>query len=578
MNSEFLNGFKKVDAKKYELKSTVKLDDAEFCEFRFKGYKQNAKELRNYCEKNNIEITKIIPVGDEYEEVRVIAFANTTNLVEMFPELKATGFAEFFGTMCEAKTLYSDCGYSVFTHESFGGYFDGNDEAGNGRWTWEYDIIEGFDSIKHFSVDGWSATYSYKYPFTEMWNNDSYVLKYEGEFYIKQNADAEDFEVIDGKLISYNGEAKDVIIPVGVTDIGNAFMKNGLIESVVIPSSVKSISWNAFEDCQNLKKVVIQEGVEKIGSSAFENCTSLKEVVVPDSIINIWPRAFCGCTGLDFGTFHIPENDKTGECGINHYNFKGCKNVPDIIFNKDKTILLSYSPELKDETYCVPETVKIIGSSAFEGDIFNESCLKEIVLSDSIEEICSDAFHDCKNLKKINLPSKIKEIKRSTFSWCTSLKSINIPIDVEKIGEGAFYNCANIEKIEFNNKLKSIGSSAFSGCVSLNNIDLPDNVETVGNMAFRNCDGIVEFKMPPKVTVLPEELFENCTSLKRVILNDDVKEIKRSAFKNCWSLIEINIPTKLKKIGVSAFSGCDELQLGVIPEHVKMSKNSLPKR
>jgi hypothetical protein len=56
-----------------------------------------------------------------------------------------------------------------------------------------------------------------------------------------------DFVIEDGTLISYTGLGGDVVIPSGVTSIGNY----------------------AFRDCTSLISVVIPAGVTRIGNSAW---------------------------------------------------------------------------------------------------------------------------------------------------------------------------------------------------------------------------------------------------------------------------------------------------------------------
>ena len=60
-----------------------------------------------------------------------------------------------------------------------------------------------------------------------------------------------------------------------VTSIGNeAFMLCG-VESVSVPSSVKSIGYSAFEQCWALKELSISSNVTDIAESAFKCCEDL---------------------------------------------------------------------------------------------------------------------------------------------------------------------------------------------------------------------------------------------------------------------------------------------------------------
>ena len=108
-----------------------------------------------------------------------------------------------------------------------------------------------------------------------------------------------DFEIEDGVLVKYLGKGGDVIIPDGVTEIGD----------------------EAFKDCENLVFVRIPDGVTHIDGSAFERCRQLGRVRVPDSLKSIGDRAFVGCNSLT--GFTIPAGVKK----IGENAFYGCKKL-----------------------------------------------------------------------------------------------------------------------------------------------------------------------------------------------------------------------------------------------------------
>ena len=73
----------------------------------------------------------------------------------------------------------------------------------------------------------------------------------------------------------------------------NAFDKDNILTSVVIPSSITEISPFAFNACNSLVSATISEGVESIGEKAFYSCLSLKEVTLSYGLKTIGDRAFC---------------------------------------------------------------------------------------------------------------------------------------------------------------------------------------------------------------------------------------------------------------------------------------------
>ena len=94
-----------------------------------------------------------------------------------------------------------------------------------------------------------------------------------------------------------------------------------MLESVIIPDSVTSISDYAFRGCSNLKSITLPEGLTRIGRSAFSGCTSLTSLTIPESVTFIGDSAFENCTGL--ANITISGSDAR----ISDLAFSGCTNL-----------------------------------------------------------------------------------------------------------------------------------------------------------------------------------------------------------------------------------------------------------
>lgn len=99
-------------------------------------------------------------------------------------------------------------------------------------------------------------------------------------------------------LESARDECGHVVIPEGVTAIGDHAFMGSKIESVELPKTLTSIGYCSFSHCKNLRKLEIPEGVREIHYGAFSCCENLEYISIPKTVASIKGDLFSHCTGL----------------------------------------------------------------------------------------------------------------------------------------------------------------------------------------------------------------------------------------------------------------------------------------
>lgn len=220
--------------------------------------------------------------------------------------------------------------------------------------------------------------------------------------------------IILPNTITYIGEyafhgcskLSNIIITGRITEIAEGtFSECTALTHINIPTTVTNIGDAAFYHCNGLTSISIPEDVTDIGDSSFLSCSNLKSISISDSVINIDDYAFANCKKLTSIT--IPKNTShIGNCAFSNCgnleinvnsNNKNYSSADGVLFNKNKTELLSYAKDNIQNQYTIPDSIISIGSGAFR----NCGNLTSITIPSNIDNIGSNAFIGCKQLSNI---------------------------------------------------------------------------------------------------------------------------------------------------------------------------------
>ncbi len=157
------------------------------------------------------------------------------------------------------------------------------------------------DSVTSISTWSFSDCTKLKYKQKQYCANDLYyVIK-------KYTYNKDGLCIVDNVVVDCMNDAEQVVIPNGVTSIGeSAFSGCASLASVTIPDGVTSIGRSAFSGCESLTSVTIPDGVTTVEDYAFSGCESLTSVTIPDGVTSIYVGAFDRCKSL--ADITIPES------------------------------------------------------------------------------------------------------------------------------------------------------------------------------------------------------------------------------------------------------------------------------
>jgi hypothetical protein len=86
------------------------------------------------------------------------------------------------------------------------------------------------------------------------------------------------FEIKNGILKKYRGNAKEISLPEGITTIGAwAFSGCKSVSHITVPDGVEEICEGAFWSCSSLTEIRCAASLKKIGKAGFGRCENLKD-------------------------------------------------------------------------------------------------------------------------------------------------------------------------------------------------------------------------------------------------------------------------------------------------------------
>ena len=442
-----------------------------------------------------------------------------------------------------------------------------------------------------------------------------------GDLYYNLDATNQTAVVTSQNSGEYSG---DIVIPASVTynevvysvtSIGSSVFNNCTgLTSVTIPNSVTSIGSSAFKNCTGLISVTLGNNIVSVGGQAFYNCSGLTsvhisdlvawcniefkgdsymtsnplgyahklyldgeeltDIILPEGITKINPMVFQGC---DMNSITIPSSvNYIGYCA-----FLSCNNLSAVYINdlanwcsiqfeqtSITTVPLSNPLYYANNLYLnghlttnltIPEGVKSIGNYAF----YNATCLKSIIIPETLDTLHVKAFYGCGNLMSVVWNAKnCADLGGSSYHFvdCSSISSFSFGDKVETIPAYLCYKLSNLASISIPHSVKKIGKYAFYGCTKMTKARIGSHVEKIGNNAFYQCAVLDTVIVPNSVTDLGTYTFYGCKELRHLVLSNQLSAIGENLCNGCANLETIVIPATVQTIGQKAFYDCKKLK------------------
>ena len=301
----------------------------------------------------------------------------------------------------------------------------------------------------------------------------------------------------------------------------------------------------------------LKQGVEQVTRQSKPNTTRQSgDVQVPE-----WheERAQKRTSGLpssvDTVVNHLryrlrPDKRYAEFMGVDDYLFQETEVVEILGFVNFKGVRCSVteinSEALKGETahtLVIPSSVKEIGPYAFA--YMNN--LKSVKVPSSVRTIKRGAFAGCTNLSSITIEPGVRLIEGTSFAG-TGITSITIPNTVKDLQTYVFEDCKKLKTVKLPDGIKKIGECLFMGCESLTSVVVPPTVTEIGERAYYDCKSLSSVTLPEGLVKICDGAFSD-TSLTSLVIPSTVMEMGTWAFF-CHKLAKVTLPARFNDAGV----------------------------
>ena len=371
-------------------------------------------------------------------------------------------------------------------------------------------------------------------------------------------------------LATLTFEADRIVTAGGVTTditLGNQAFKGTAITSAELPEGLTRIPSELFGSyTDTLKSIVIPSTVTEVGPDAFKYNTSLADVTFASGGADALMIAESAFYNTALTTIELPARTSI----IGQYAFRECKLLASVTFenggadSKLETVadyaFNNSGSEVDEFAITLPDTVKTIGRSAFDGSSLHTfrmpASLTDIYPSQFDSSFYYAVFKNCNKLTTIDIGKlALSSFSAKTFAGCLSITDVIVDVDntaysakdgvlFDKNGETLVYYPAGKTATEYTipDSVITIAERAFSrenseGTTDMNKhltaITFGKNVQTVGDYAFANMATLTSIDFTQNNSLTTIGLYSICgTSISELTIPGSVTTIGIGSFYN----------------------------------------------
>ncbi len=308
-----------------------------------------------------------------------------------------------------------------------------------------------------------------------------------------------------------------------------------------------------YDLSNSIKTVVIEEGITSVGQNLFHHFQTMRNLTLPSTLKSIESYAFAACLNLyniyyngslsDWCEIDFADENSNPFRFSDNFYIQGDLLPQEITVPNGITVLDNDVFRTSDiVSLTISEGVTRIGDNAFHGSI----SLSNVVISDTVNEIGTDAFYNCPNnlvtyytgteeqWNEIDIASGNDALTKNVVfnygkptdacgenaTWAFDETSgaltingtgeidanfanwdqikdqvtyVEVENGITSVGESAFVDFTALQEVYFSESVLTVGADAFSGCENLAIVTiLADNV-SLANSAFKNTDSRLFF-------------------------------------------------------------------------------------